>query len=550
MNKSIIISLAAATLFLPLIAASQNCTICKYTPKVVHYDYDVRVSLPKDTTQIQYWHHLFSFAKFTHAYLWERNKTCVRFIDPIAINSEGNRPVKFGASTPILPLSEPSSSTDYIITGFIQQLKVDYQLHIELQSSCNRKTVATSDVTFHSSSDPEYIKQIAEQAASRLSPLADIINNYAIKQRSEDGYTAISGWGSKAISIVPKKYKLGVGEETEIEITLKDCDGTLLANREVDFGAGTIQGFLIKGTSGGTVSPSKVTTDGSGKAKAKFKMGNGRSASINAHYNFHRPSGCDDAMLGSCAIGQTPVEVEVVYERYDQTYTNIDGMMAGLIRSGKEVTLTKQKYHTIFHHYPSNPKSGYLVAEAPEELLSAEEKKIARQNPSTFEFEFGLYNYYHKRPETNFESDVQGLEYKEQMEKDTVENISATSSSSPHASFTFYTGSEFEPMYFGLSMNFRRRGQEEDEYLPGLGSLTVNKNSMGGEISITKITDPKSIYKTEYFITYYNPDLGSVDDLNKLYNGDQLPEKHFTRSEGVFTFTGFEKLTVHILSPY
>ena len=544
MKKSFLSLLTAASFLLSTVGTAQNCSLCKSTPKVAHYDYDVRVPIPKDSSQLQYWYKLFSYAKFAQAYLWEKNKSCVRFIDPIAINAEGNRTVKFGINNPTLPLSEPSSRVDYIITGFIQQAKVDYQLHVELQASCSRKTIASSDVTFHPSTDPDYIKQIAEQAASRLSRLAEIINNYAVKQREDDPYAAISGWGLKAITIVPKKYKLGVGEETEIEITLKDCDGTPLSNRDVDFGAGTIQGFSITGTSGGTVTPSRVITNGSGKAKAKFKMGNGKSASINAHYNFHRPSGCDDAMLGNCAIGSVPVQVEVLYDKYDQTTVNADGMLAGLIKSGKQITLVNQRYHAVFYQYPYDPKSGYLVALAPDEELSAEEKKQAGKYRTTFEFEYGAYSYFQRIPETDVQSDVTGLEFKEQLEKASVENFSASSKTSPHPSFTFYTGSEFEPMYFGLSMNFRRPGQPADEYLPGLGSLTVNKNSIGGKITITKISDSNSPYKTEYLIEYYNDDLGSTDEVNKALGTD------YKRMEGFMSFTGHEHMVVRILSPY
>src|SRR6185295_19927763 len=99
-------------------------------------------------------------------------------------------------------------------------------------------------------------------------------------------------------------------------------------------------------------------------------------------------------------------------------------------------------------------------------------------------------------------------------------------------------GSEFEPMYFGLSMNFRKPGQAADETLPGLGSLTVNKNSLGGKITVTKISDSNSPYKTEYLIEYHNNDLGSTDDLNKTLG------TNFKRMEGMVSFTGHEHLVV------
>jgi hypothetical protein len=523
---------------------AQNCGSCKTVPKVAHYDYDVQVPQPRDPKEAEAWQQLFWLAKFSQSYLWEQNKSCVHFIDPIAINVKGNQMVKVGNTNPILPLSEPSNRLDYIITGLVRQIGQDYQLHIELQTSCGRKTVVGSDVSFHSSTDPDYIKQIAEQGAARFSSLGEVINDYAQKQRSNDNHTAFSGWGSKAITITPKKYKLGAGEETEIEITLKDCDGTPLANREVRFTEGFVQGFPIKGTTGGTVSPSSVTTDGGGKGKAKFKMGNGKTAFINAHYLFNRPSGCEDAMLGSFPMGAVPVEVEILYDKSEQTITNIDGMLGGLIKSGIDRTLANQRYHAVFYHYSYDPKSGYLVALAPDEELNEEDKKKVGSARSNFEFENGFFSYCHVIPQVMVQNDGQGLKVKEELQHDSVENISANTKSSPHPSISFYLGDPNEPMYFGLSMNFRKAGQAADESLPALGSLSVNKNSIGGTITTTKITDPKSPYKTEYFIEYRNNDLGSLDEVNKLLGKD------YKRLEGAINYTGHELLLVRILSPY
>src|SRR6185436_5220385 len=104
-----------------------------------------------------------------------------------------------------------------------------------------------------------------------------------------------------------------------------------------------------------------------------------------------------------------------------------DGMLGGLIKSGKQITLVNNRYHAVMHHYPYDPKTGYLLALAPDDELSEEDKKIAGKQRTTFEFEYGTFSYFERIPESDFESNVSGLEYKEQLTKGSVENISASS---------------------------------------------------------------------------------------------------------------------------
>ena len=298
-----------------------------------------------------------------------------------------------GETFPMLPEnSDPPKYGDYLITGSVIPSGTGYLMHFELQTACSRNKVAAADIPFHPSSDAAYMEKIAHQAAAQLSPLTDKITDYSKKQREADNKIAYSNWGSESITIKPKKKRLAAGEETEIEITMKDCDGYALGNRQVDFSKSSINGMPIRGTTGGTVTPAVVTTDANGKAKAKFKMGSDKKAMIAAHYLFNRPSGCPDAMIGSYPVNSIPIKVVAEYD-IDNDITFAPEVNLGGFQSdgGQEHCYFTRMYRAVFYHYPSKTPENMLLAVVPEE-------KIGMNN--VFEREEGFFFYMKDRKET------------------------------------------------------------------------------------------------------------------------------------------------------
>ena len=512
---------------------AQSCKTCNRQITVCHYDFFVVEKQPEKPEDVLAWQQLFWLAKFSQSYIFDNNKNCVRFIDPVASSAYGNRTLVVGITAPALPSSKVSRNIDYIIVGGVVAMGNEYLLSIQLQTSCTQKTIAKSEVRFHSSSDPEYTKAIAEQAAAGISPLAEKINAYAEQKRKEDRNTAFGGWGSESISVVPKTTKLASGQETEVEITLKDCDGMPLANREVDFGKGAVEGFDIKGTSGGTLTPMKVTTDGNGKAKAKFKMGAVKTAFIRAHYIFNRPSGCQDAMIGSCPIGGIPVRVTVFYETSQQQSFD-PGMWTPLIKGDRTRETFTRSHVTDMYFFPKDPKSPYLVLTVPE----------AKAGESIYEMDLGDFSYKGTFPSVSMSIDNGPISVHQQLSRDSVVTNSGSSKNGRRSDITFFLGSEIDPMYFSIDFHC---ANEDDENEVGTGpfpsDITVSKIDYNTKFTIRKITDPKSPYKTEYRIEMLR-DPGSLKEVSKEIGKDL---------NGIQEITGFrgqEVIAVFILSPY
>jgi len=511
----------------------QSCSMCKRTPKICHYDFFVLENKPEDPAKIAEWRQLFWLASFSQDYIFNHNKNCVRFIDPVVTRATGYQTLVVGLTEPVLPPSKVPSSVDYIIMGGVIRRGDSYLLQIQLQTACTQQTVAKSEVTFHASADPEYIKSIAEEAAAKISPLEEKINTYANKKREEDKNTAFGSWGSQSIEVVPKKSKLASGQETDVEITLKDCDGTPLANREIRFDKSAIEGFEIKGTTGGTISPSSVKTDGNGKAKAKFKMGATKNAFIRAHYLFNRPSGCPDAMIGSCPIGGIPVEVTVFYET-DQVQSFDQSMLTPIIQGGKTKQSFTRSHVTKMYFFPKDPKSPYLVLTVPE----------AKAGESIFEMDLGDFTYSGKFPAVNMVIESGPINLQQKLSRDSVVTNSGHTQKKRPSDITFFLVTEFEPMYFGIE--FHCENEDDDNEIrtgPFPGGVTLTKNDYNTKFTIKKITDPQSPYKTDYMIEMLR-DPGSLKEVSKDIGKD------ITGLQKLSGYTGTEVIAVFIRSPY
>jgi hypothetical protein len=519
-------------------ADAQDCVQCKSKPRISNYDLDVQVARPADTGRASLeWKQLFWFSKFARSKIFELNKNCVIFIEPLSISQGGTKSFALQENTPVLPRGDNISKfLDYLVTGSISKSEEGYVLHIQLQSACGRKQIASADVPFHATDDPDYTRQIADEAATKLSPLVDKINVFErnIRQASTDVAFANS---TASLTITPKKTQLSAGEETEVEISLRDCDGFILANREVVFTKESISGFSVNATTGGTVSPSIVKTDNNGKARVKFKMGNGKTAVICAHHIFKMPTGCSAVMTGSAPIGAIPVKVEVDYEmdQGDDLTPNFS-LGAVQITNGKDKTSFTRFYRSVFYHFPKTPKQ-YLV-------------KAYEQDPekwrTVYEMERGYFVFMHEREQTNADADFAGIRIHDTLGGALFELNSGTVRPT-HAHVSFFMGNDLDPIGFYLEFNFENEELDHEIGTGGYpGSASVNGWDTDGKIIRNKIADPKSPYKTEYIIECSrdpNQATQEFDKANGTHFGEFLKAMNYSRS-------GKERLHVRILSPY
>ena len=558
--------------FIPIIIAAQQCGNCKTTPSVAQYDLDVQVPQPQlkgeKTEGWLEWLQLFWYGKHANAQLFQQNKNCIRFTQPLSTEAsvealpdknsieltplvDEQQILKVGQTyTNLPPSGDVSRFGDYLITGFVKPAGAGYIMHIELQTACSRKTVAFAEVPFQSSASSDYTMSIVQQALAKLSPLTEKIKQFELKEREKDDKVAFASMETDEIKIKPKKRNLGVGEQTELEITMQDCDGHPLGNREIVFTKGSIEGMAIPGTTGGTVTPERVITDAGGKAKATFKMGTAKSAMINAHHLHNKPIGCPYAKLGSFPIGSIPVKVVLSYfENESQTVRR--GTLPGVyVEGGDETQSTNAAHTSIFYHFPSAAalKKGHIILVDDEHPEPDSKTEYIRDD--------GYYEYKKTETDAIIKAKLGNQTVVQDTEKGNNASFSALSNTKYHSTVMFTKGTANEPPMFVWNVLYPAQ-QDGEDFTIGLG-MNINKGDEGVQWLENKITDPNGPYKTEYLITVK---LDAAEELKKGnkamkdlfgFNTDELttaidPTKP---KKDMVTATGSRSITVRILSPY
>ncbi len=216
-----------AFLLLSTLNYAQECGNCKETPSVANYDLEVRVPKPdvnnlKDNQWLE-WLQLFWLNKHAHGALFQTNKACIRFTQPSDASmsnesfttkdgievpplNEESQQIKVGETyTNLPPSGDVSRFANYLITGYVAKSGDGYVMHMEVQTACSRKTVASTDVPFQLSSILQNSIAIGQQAAAQLSPLIDKIQAFELKERTENKKAALDGGIEDAIIIKPKK---------------------------------------------------------------------------------------------------------------------------------------------------------------------------------------------------------------------------------------------------------------------------------------------------------------------------------------------------------
>jgi hypothetical protein len=564
------IFLVAAIIIYGLGSHAQECGNCKQTPSVALYDLDVQVPQPEikgeKTQGWLEWLQLFWLGRHANAALFQNNKNCIRFTQPsdarisdesfvtkdgveVPSLNEESQQIKVGATyTNIPPSGDVSRFGNYITTGYVKKSGANYVMHMEIQTACSRKTVAVADVPFQLSVQSSNTISIANQAISQLSPLVEKIKKFELQERKDNKNVALEGGTEDAIQIKPKKRNLAAGEQTEIDITMKDCDGEPLANREIVFTKAALNGMPISsGTTGGTVTPSTVTTDAGGKAKAMFKMGSEKTAIIDAHHIYQKPYGCEDVKLGSTPIGGIPIQVHISYEQ-DETRTLKRATLPGIkIKGGEETEKTKMTHTSVLYHYPSASalKKGFLVL--------AENEDPDPGSKTEHVLETGRYDFSKNVENAQIIGMIGNMEAVQGEEKGSIVKYKGYASIKNPSQFSFYKGDGNNPPQISWDVQY----PTSNDGMAG-GGMVVVKGEKGVTWQVNKITDPNIPYKTEYLLQL------TLNAAEELKEGDKAMKDLFGFDLGGLTTaidptkpsqnpagaSGFQTITVRILSPY
>jgi hypothetical protein len=454
-----------------------------------------------------------------------------------SLTEEENLMTIGATETNLPPPGELSRYGDYFISGNIIRQGGSYVMHMEIMTSCSRKTVASANVSLGEPDNSEVILDAAAKAVAQMNPLSEKIKAFELKERADNNDVALGTLGEDDITIQVKKSTLSAGETTELQITMKDCDGEPLSNREIVFGEGNIEGMTIKGTIGGTVTPLKVITDGSGKANARFKMGTGKTAIINAHHLYRLPTGCNYAKVGSAAIGGGHLKVIVDHEWEESKITYLQkATLPGVKKRGGNEQEFNQFFHkTVLFHYPSEDavKKGNLVL--------AEKDGIDGNSKTVYVVEAGMAEYSSETQKAELAVMIGDIEAVRATEEGTLTKFYGFASLKYPSEVFFFKGDNYNPATFLWSSQYPASND-------GIVSsaMTIDKCDPRATWEVREIKDPKSLYKTEYFLKLKVDPAKEFAEANKIM-GQTVG---ISLGEGLVEVSGYRSLTVRIYSTF
>jgi hypothetical protein len=344
------------------------------------------------------------------------------------------------------------------------------------------------------------------------------------------------------MTVVPAKKTLLPGESTDITIELKDCDNQPLVGRTINFN-GSKGEVTIPGTIGGIVTPSKIVTDASGKATAKFKMtaARGAPAIINAYSLSQTVSACTDAFFGTAKLDALQAyKIEIDYTKSGRDASKMESAEDGVVFKGGSGRFWEVNYFLTAYYTPpvGHPADQQMVIMPDEQNIAIEplEDEKVEVEPLV------------KTDDVEIESLVPAVNI------ETPVNIHYLKGTKLGKSHFYFTGrSELHGWSKGLSLAASPIGMttdggkefeaivSDDPLPPSISMMFKNnqlvffscgfdffpdkndKSAPGGEFGIElnnkkyfplkgiKITDPKTVYKTVYILEYRNIDTSASD---------------------------------------
>lgn len=355
------IAVAAAT------AQSKTCTQGCAPTTVLLFDFNVKVDTAATDPGLR--HQLFYLAPALRKRLTAR-AFCLELLDGNEVKQpEDVFPEDATIPNVYVPGDDAYHLGEYLLTGTVNGSGGSFTVSMTMETSISRKTIKSVQVPVDLNGRNSY-QAAAEKLEAALGSLETCIKEYEIRERETNLKIAFGQPISRdadppqLLVVKPKKTKLQMGEETEVEITLKDCDGYPLKNRTISFTGELYDSSWRKGTYGGTVTPLKVVTDAQGKAKVTFKAGKAYAfAAIVAHYRFEQPCGRKDVITGSAAIDMQlkPYRVIAYYTSSVLTKVNSRTHTSEYTESSTGNERSKAGYMMEFYYAPLEQQDGLSV---------------------------------------------------------------------------------------------------------------------------------------------------------------------------------------------
>jgi len=148
-----------------------------------------------------------------------------------------------------------SSGYDYCLWGNVSGSSGGYYAEVTLAVGKTQLPLKVAGASFGDDFDPA---AVASQLGAQLISLYVNIMDYERDKRDGGEPYAMA----PEITMKPDKFKLDFNESTGIQITVLDCDGEPLKNRQISLSA-----------EGGTIDSEQVTTDDQGKSFVLFTAG-------------------------------------------------------------------------------------------------------------------------------------------------------------------------------------------------------------------------------------------------------------------------------------
>lgn len=382
---------------------------------------------------------------------------------------------------------------EYLVTGTITGSGNSFMVTVNVETSISRKTIKSIKVRVDNSS----YQATAERLEAALGSLENLIKDYETHEREVNMKVAFGqpiireADAAQLLVVKPKKTKLQMGEETEVEITLKDCDGYPLKNRTVSFAGEMYDSLWRNGTYGGTVTPMKVVTDAQGKAKVTFKAGKQYAfAAIVAHYSFEQPCGRKDVISGSAAIDMQlkPLRVIAYYTLLQRTRVDLRNTTTEYTESRNSNDLSKVQYRIEFYYAPTEVQEGLSVNSVDS---SSAKIYVAQESGNSVDFATGRYLRRFHSGETIYST--------------TLVNSHGVLLNNERAMVTANTDGLH---LFSFALNLYKTGKLNGNAMePGVypaAQVSAYEGDGHTKFKTVKITDPASPYKLSSLFTYNN----------------------------------------------
>ena len=164
------------------------------------------------------------------------------------------------------PLPDSGGVTDanYVIASKIVGSPGNYTLTVTIEDGHTYAHIVEGTAIFGSATT-DNVKTACLSAIQQILPLTSMIGSYQESLKTVNPLLAIN----PKIDISPAKLKLPLKGSTDVTITAIDCDGSPIANRQLNLES-----------TGGTFGSQTVQTDASGKTKVVFKAGSSDGIAI------------------------------------------------------------------------------------------------------------------------------------------------------------------------------------------------------------------------------------------------------------------------------